>query len=565
MVQDLLRGDREGLLRDPEAGRGRVFVEGRFLTMEPGNPEVAALGVWGGRIVYAGPDPAAAAEAVRERARADGARGGGTAAAPERIGLGGRRAVPGLIDSHSHLVTQGARLRQLDVEGKPFEEAAAVAGERARSLPPGAWLHGRGWDQNLWPGGEWPRKGLLDRACPDNPVALERVDRYAVWLNSRALELAGAGPGTPDPPGGEIPRDPDGSPSGVLVGRAARMAFAAMPPWDGLDPVDCYLAAEAEALSLGVTTAVDCGARRIEHLAVRDACLAGRTRARFKALMPADPWEGDILDGGPVRGLRGGRFSLEGVKLFSDGSLGTRTAWLSEDYADRPGHRGAHSYDDGGLEAVLARIRDRGLQAAIHVIGDAAADQAVRAMARVLGEGAPARRWRLEHLQIVPMPLARRIAALGLVPSVQTVGLMTDLHMAPARLGEGRLPDSYCWRRLLDLGCVLVNGSDAPIESPNPFLGIYAACSRRDLEGRPPDGFRAGDALTVREALASYTVWPAWASFCEGELGVLGVGAAADLAVLDRDPTVVPVGELPGTRTVMTVVGGAPVWASPDF
>jgi predicted amidohydrolase YtcJ len=473
--------------------------------------------------------------------------------------------VPGLIDSHSHLITEGVRLSQLDVFGKSREDAARLAGEKAAALEPGAWLHGRGWDQNLWPGRAWPHRKDLDRACPRNPTVIDRVDKHSVWVNTRALDRAGILADTPDPPGGEIVRDPDGTPSGVLVGRAMRLVYDVMPPWDGLDPMEAYLAAEREMLSFGLTAAVDCGTRRRDFLMLTDAYRAGVPKIRFKAFMQADPWEEEILGGGPRRGLYGGRFSLDGVKLFSDGSLGSRSAWLADDYADRPGHRGGHNYGDGDLEAVMARIRDRGLQAAIHVIGDAAAEQAVRVMGRVLGKGAPTRRWRLEHLQMVPGTLAREIAALGLIPSIQSVGLMTDLHMAGDRLGPGRLKDAYAWRRLADLGLRLINGSDAPIESPDPFRGIYAACARRDLDWRPAEGFGIGDALTLHEAFLSYTVWPAWACFCDGELGTLSEGMRADFAVLDRDPFQIPVRELHAVKPVMTVIGGSPAWMGAGF
>jgi predicted amidohydrolase YtcJ len=483
----------------------------------------------------------------------------------EVIDLNGRTAVPGLIDSHSHLITEGVRLSQLDVSGKSMEEAAAMAGARAAALEPGAWLHGRGWDQNLWPGREWPHRSALDRACPRNPVVIDRVDKHSVWANTMALEAAGVWPGMPCPPGGEIARDPDGTPSGVLVGRVMRVLYARMPLWDGLDPMEAFLAAEREMLSFGLTSVVDCGTRKADFFLLLDAYRNGVPRLRFKAFMQSEPWEEEILGNGPARGLCAGRFSLDGVKLFSDGSLGSQSAWMTEDYADRPGHRGGHNYRDADLEEAMGWVRDRGLQCAIHVIGDAASEQAVRAMGRVLGKGARDRRWRLEHFQVFSEALAREAVGLGLVPSIQSVGLMTDLHMAPDRLGPARIADAYAWRRLLDLGSVIINGSDAPIETPDPLKGIYAACARRDLLWRPKEGFRPGDAMTVGEALMSYTAWPAWACFCEGELGSLGVGKRADFAVLDRDLCETPLEELRHAKALMTVIGGCPVWTSPDF
>jgi predicted amidohydrolase YtcJ len=569
----LSRDDPEAVLRSPdgEAGRfypgeetGRVYRGGRFRTMDPSCPECGVLGVWGGRIVYAGDDPAEAGRVVRASAGTLAGDGAGKAAVMTED-LRGRPAVPGLIDSHSHLITEGVRLSQLDVSGKSMEEAAAMAGARASELEPGAWLHGRGWDQNLWPSGAWPGRGVLDRACPRNPVVMDRVDKHSVWANTMALDMAGIRAGTEPPPGGEIVRDPDGTPAGVLVGRAMHMVYSRMPAWDGLDPMEAFLAAEREMLGCGLTAVVDCGTRKGDFLMLLDAYRNGVPKVRFKCFVQPEPWEEELLEGGPRRGMCAGRFSLDGVKLFSDGSLGSRSAWMLSDYADRPGHRGTHSYTDEALEAVMEKIRDRGLQAAVHVIGDAAAAQAVRAMGRVLGPASRARRWRLEHFQLFSDGLAREAAALGLIPSIQSVGLMTDLHMAPGRLGPERVRDAYGWRRLLELGSVLINGSDAPIESPDPFRGIYAACARRDLDWMPPGGFQTGDALTVGEALRSYTVWPAWASFCEGELGALSVGKRADFAVLDRDLFETPVRELHAARALMTVIGGSPAWVSPEF
>ncbi|MDR3154590.1 MAG: amidohydrolase [Deltaproteobacteria bacterium] len=551
-----------GTVKEPEERAGRVFRGGRFRTMDPANPEAQALGVWEGRLVYVGEDPAAAEESVRSRARAAGETG---PRAVETVDLGGRAAVPGLIDSHSHLIVEGVRLSQLDVSGKSLPEAAELVRAKAASLPPGSWLHGRGWDHNLWPGRGWPSRKDLDEAAGDAAVVLDRVDKHSVWVNSKALELAGVRPDAADPPGGEIIREADGSLRGVLVGRAMRLVYDSMPLHDGLDPLEAYLAAEREMLSLGLTTVIDCGTRAGDFRVLDKAYQAGAATVRFHSFLQPEPWAEEILSGGPRRGLYGGKFSLDGVKLFSDGSLGSQSAWLAEDYADRPGHRGTHYYSDGELEAVLAKIRDRGLQAAIHVIGDAAAAQAVRAMSKVLGAGSAARRWRLEHLQVAPPALAREAAALGLIPSIQSVGLMTDLHMALSRLGLRRLRDAYTWRRLLELSGLLINGSDAPIETPDPFQGIYAACARRDLDWRPEEGFRPEEGLTVIEALSSYTAWPAWAAFAEHDVGVLAEGRYADITVLDRDLRSVPVRELRGARALMTVIGGRPAWAADDF
>jgi predicted amidohydrolase YtcJ len=513
--------------------------------MDPARPRATVWAAKGQRLVYVGDDPA---EAKAHLGRSF-----------ETIDLKGLRVVPGLIDSHAHVLHEGLRLGQLDLRDLNYQETLKAVEEAVHKLPPGAWLHGRGWDQNIWPGLTWPDKKDLDRVSPKNPVVLDRVDKHSVWVNSRALDLAGPRVNGPDPEGGEIIRAPDGSPQGVLIGQAMFFAYAAAPPLDGRDLAQTLALAERELLSLGLTTAVDVATGEAELKAFERGLGRGDLKIRVRAYLHPrfyGSWAGLAR----VDGLCDGRLAVDGLKIFSDGSLGSRSAWLLDDYADRPGHRGSPGLDDETLDRALTLARDKSLQVAIHVIGDAAVAQAVAAITRVLGPGRSDRRWRLEHFQVVADEDRERVLAMGLIPSIQSVGLMTDLLMAEDRLGPERLKRAYAWRDIVDRGGYLINGSDCPVESPNPFWGIYAAVTRQNFLGQPAAGFGPEHRLTRYEALASYTVWAAKAAFQEGRLGALVPGAYADFVALDRDIFDCPAEEIPKTQVVQTVVGGETVY-----
>jgi predicted amidohydrolase YtcJ len=524
--------------KQPEA----VFKGGRILTMDPARPRASVMASRGGRLTYVGDDFREALATLPGD--------------PKVVDLKGRDVIPGLIDSHAHVLSEGLRLSQLDLTGCAYEEALEVVAEEVANRPPGTWIHGRRWDQNLWEGRLWPHKSDLDKAAPDHPVVLDRVDKHSIWVNSLALKMAGVEGAAQDPPGGEIVRDPDGSPSGVLIGQAMFLVYDKMPLLDGQDFTATFVKGQAEALSFGLTTLADCAVRPQEYPLIERAVSRGLVKARLKLFIVADPWDEEFLGQGPRRGLLGGRLSVDGLKVFSDGSLGSRSAWLMEDYADRAGYRGGHIYSDEALTAIFAKAKRLGFQVAIHVIGDAAVAQAVSCMAAVLGPERTSRNWRLEHYQVVADADRERVLSMGLIPSIQSVGLMTDLHMAPGRLGPERLSRAYAWRDVIDRGGIVINGSDSPIESINPFMGIYAAVVRKDLKGNPKEGFRPEQALSRLEALSSYTVWSAKAAFAEDDLGSLSVGKLADFAILDRDILTCPERAIAGTRVLSAFVGG---------
>ncbi len=529
----------------PAEPAGLLVFNARIHTLRPDTPTASVMAARGAELVYVGDDRRKAAALLPPRA--------------VKLDLEGRPVIPGLIDGHAHVVSEGLRLAELILLDKSRAEILALIGREAATRPPGDWIVGQGWNQEHWPGQDWPTKEELDAVAPHHPVAMDRVDKHSTWVNSEALRRAGLTDQSPDPPGGEFVRDPAGRLKGVLVGQAMWAVKDLIPPPDERRLHQALLRAQAEMLGFGLTSVMEAGATLKKLEVMEKAYQDGELKLRIRAMLLAREKQDEAYlaaGGRRVDGLFGERLSINGVKIHSDGSLGSRSAWLYRDYADRPGHRGGHNYSDQELLAILERARAHDLGVSIHVIGDAAVGQAVAAMERVLRKRPGDHRWRLEHFQVVTERDLELTLALKLIPSIQSVGLMSDLEMAEDRLGPKRLKLSYAWREILNRGGILVNGSDAPVESANPFWGMYAAVTRRNLAGRPPGGWRPEERLTREEALKTYTTWAAWSEFNEHRKGSLAAGMLADFIVLDRDPLVCPEEEIKDTQVLLTILGG---------
>ena len=523
-----------------------ICYNGRVHSLVPGLEGATVLASRGQELVYVGPDRAAAESLLSARAR--------------RIDLAGATVLPGLIDGHAHIISEGLRLGELDVHHLGKEELLGLVGREAAGLPPGQWVKGYGWNQELWPGRAWPDKKELDSVAPANPVVLDRMDKHSAWANSLALKLSGLDESSPDPPGGQIGRNPDGSLSGLLVGAAMFPVWNALPNQDPERRYQALLRAQEEMLSFGLTSVMEAGALVSDLALMRRGYESGRFGLRVRAMLLAGREQDRIYlesGGRRQRGLYGQRLSVDGVKIHSDGSLGSRSAWLLDDYADRPGLRGQHTYSDEELAVIVERANEHDLGLSVHAIGDGAVHQILDIMEAALKRRPrPDHRWRIEHFQVLAEGDLERALKLGVVASLQTVGLMSDMDMAEDRLGSERLKRSYLWRGIIDRGGVIVNGSDGPVESVNPFLGLYAAVSRRNLEGRPAGGWLPEQKAGREEALKSYTAWSAWSEFNEARKGTLAAGRLADYVVVDRDPLSCPEDEIKDTRVMMTILGG---------
>ena len=477
----------------------------------------------------------------------------------QRIDLGGRTVLPGLIDSHGHLYGLAQSFTRADLVGTSSKEEII---ERLRDLAAGLdddeWLLGRGWDQNDWPVPAFPDRADLDAAFSDRPVWLERIDGHAAWGNSSALAQADRDlSGDWQPEAGFIHRDPAGAATGIFVDGAMALVERAVPPTSP-ERMDAALRRAGRLLaSFGLTGVHDPGVNRAILETYRARIADGSLPLRIYAMADGP---GPTLDGlcehGPVED-RSHRLVMRAVKLYADGALGSRGAALLSDYSDDPGNRGLLFLSDGELETQLRRVMSCGLQAGVHAIGD----RANRQVLDIFGRLVPAfpynpGRHRIEHAQIVDPGDIPRFAELGVIAAMQPIHATSDMYWADERLGEARLAGAYPWRSLLDSGATLAFGSDFPVEQVNPMLGIYAAVTRRDLNGWPDGGWQPQERLTRREAFRAYTLDAARAAFMEDVVGSLEPGKRADFIVLDRDPLTAPEADIPDVRVLQTWLDG---------
>ncbi len=465
--------------------------------------------------------------------------------------------VPGLVDTHAHLWGLGKAVSQLDLNDTA--SAAEVASRVRGASPADGWIVGRGWDQNDWPDKTFPDHKPLTEASPSVPVSLRRVDGHAVWVNAAALKLAGVTRETPDPEGGRILRTTEGEPTGVLLDVAMALVEDRIPP-PGDDTRRRWLqAAVAYCHEVGLTGVHDAGVSA-EWLALyRAVDAAGELNLRVHVMLEGDdPTVAPLVEAGPVAGER---VSVRGVKLYADGALGSRGAWLKAPYADAPDATGIPIVHGEALRARVQRYAEAGFQVGVHAIGDAAAADVLAAY-----EAAgvtPERRFRIEHAQIVDPGDQRRMAALGVLGMVQPTHATSDMPWAEERLGPERIRHAYAWRSMKRAGVRLALGSDFPVERPHPVEGLYAAVTRRDRAGQPAGGWYPEEALDPEEALRGFTTDAAWAGFVEDRRGRVAPGLDADLTLLDDDPTRVDPAKLATLTVVATVVAGEVVYEVP--
>ncbi len=525
-----------------------IVTAAHIYTVDPDRPTVAAVAVRDGLIAFAG--------SVREAMALKGP-------ATRLLDLGDATVIPGIVDAHLHLLGLGESLEEVDLRGAAsYDEVVARVAARARTAPPGAWIRGRGWDQNRWPVRAFPTEAALSRAVPDHPVVLERVDGHALLLNARALRLAGIVAATPDPPGGRILRYTDGSPTGVLVDNAMDLADRAVPAPSPADVRAAVLAAIDHLHRWGLTGIHDPWVTQPTIAVYEDLARAGRFDLRDYVMIAGDSADlAAAFARGPQDGLYDGRLWLRSIKLFADGALGSRGAALLEPYSDDPGNTGLLVTDTNDIRAVAIAALRHGFQLCVHAIGDRANRLVLDAYQAALDTVPTAdHRFRIEHAQVISPPDLPRFAALGVIPSMQTSHQTSDMTWAMDRLGWTRVQGAYAWRSLLATGVVIPNGTDAPVEPVNPMIGFHAAITRQDATGWPAGGWFPAQRMTREEALEAMTLWPAYAGFMERVSGSLTPGKYADLTVLDRDIMTVAPADVLAAQVVMTILGGRIVY-----
>ncbi len=470
----------------------------------------------------------------------------------------GRTLLPGLIDGHGHVLGLGQNLSQVDLRESSSEaQAVAKTAAFAKANPQAQWILGRGWNQVLWPSQQFPGKQLLDEVIKDKPVWLSRVDGHAGWANSKALQLAGISKDSIDPPGGQIIRDANGEPTGVLIDNAMLMLEKQIPAINEAERVSALNAAFAHLLSLGITSTHDAGIdaanlatyqqlRQAKQLPVRLYPMLSATDPALEAWLKAGPIDDplDLLD-------------VRSVKIYGDGALGSRGAALLAPYSDKPKETGLLVTQPDKLTAVMKLTIDAGFQANVHAIGDYANQLALDRFESLQTEAQrKAGRHRIEHAQIVAPKDLPRFAALHVLPSMQPTHATSDKNMAGDRLGVARLRGAYAWRSLVDDGNRIVGGSDYPVELANPFFGIHAAVTRQDQQNQPAGGWLPEQKLTLVEALRSFTVDAAYGAFQDQSMGSLAPGMWADFILVDRDIVKVAPEQLWQSKVLATYVGG---------
>lgn len=470
----------------------------------------------------------------------------------------GRTLLPGLIDGHGHVLGLGQNLSQVDLRESSSEaQAVAKTAAFAKANPQAQWILGRGWNQVLWPSQQFPGKQLLDEVIKDKPVWLSRVDGHAGWANSKALQLAGISKDSIDPPGGQIVRDANGEPTGVLIDNAMLMLEKQIPAINEAERVSALNAAFNHLLSLGITSTHDAGidaANLATYQQLRDA--KQLPLRLYPMLSATDPALESWLKAGPMDDPLD-FLDVRSVKIYGDGALGSRGAALLAPYSDKPKEKGLLVTQPDKLTAVMKLTINAGFQANVHAIGDYANQLALDRFESLQTEAQrKAGRHRIEHAQIVAPKDLPRFAALHVLPSMQPTHATSDKNMAGARLGVARLRGAYAWRSLVDDGNRIVGGSDYPVELANPFFGIHAAVTRQDQQNQPAGGWLPEQKLTLAEALRSFTVDAAYGAFQDQAMGSLAPGMWADFILVDRDIVKVAPEQLWQTKVLATYVGG---------
>jgi predicted amidohydrolase YtcJ len=550
------------------------YINGVVYTLDEENSAVQAFAVSGDRILGTG-----TTSAIERKFKAK-----------TTVDLKGRTVLPGFIDSHAHFLSLGISRLTVDLLGTSSEQDAAGRVKlRVAKISPDQWVRGRGWDQNGWPGKQFPGHASLDRVAPDNPVYLVRVDGHAAWVNKKGMQIAGITKATADPAGGRIVRDSQGNPSGVFVDNAMQLVYTHIPQMSDSEAVEAMQLAAQECVQYGLTTVHDMGVDSLDIELYKRLIRADKFPLRIYGAIGGvgDLWSKFLKDG-PLVGFGNNKLTIRALKLYVDGALGSRGAALIEPYSDDPANRGLTVTSEDLIRSATIDALRGGFQVCTHAIGDRGNNIVLRMYDAALRE-VPKNdhRLRIEHAQVLDANDIPKFKALGVIPSMQPTHCTSDMFWAEARLGPHRVRGAYAWRSLLNTGVVIPGGSDFPVENPNPILGVYAAVSRKDNEGRPRDaedgrryfqfssagmtdttafndGWYPSEKMTRLEALRSYTTWGAWAGFEELLKGALRKGMLADFVVLSSDIIKVPEKAILDVRVLKTFVGGMEVYSNGD-
>ncbi|MGI8893003.1 MAG: amidohydrolase [Bacteroidia bacterium] len=479
--------------------------------------------------------------------------------ANEMLDAGGKVVYPGFIDAHCHFYGYGTNLMRIDLKGtKSFAEVINRVQEQ-QDKKIGGWIWGRGWDQNEWEIKEYPDNTVLDSLFPDTPVFLQRIDGHAAIVNSKALSLINRD-WNKDIEGGEIVRR-DGKLTGLLIDTAADTVKAIIPVLSSEEKRQALLAAQRDCFAVGLTTVTDAGYSADETIdifsIIKELQSEGELQMRIYAMID---WSEENAKHFFKQGIyKDEKLNIRSFKLYSDGALGSRGAYLLEPYNDKPESNGLLLYKIDYLKHIADQIAETDFQLNTHSIGDSSARIIIAIYGTALGIN-NTRRWRLEHAQVIHPDDLKKFKVYNIIPSVQTTHATSDMGWAAERLGPERVKNAYAYKKLLNAAGIIANGSDFPVEDINPLYGFYAAIARKDLAGNPKGGFQMENSLTREEALHAMTIWAAYANFEEDEKGSIEKGKFADFVILNKDIMTIDEAEIPVTKVTNTYISGKKVY-----
>lgn len=537
----------------PQSPADIVLRNAKVYTANDRQPRAEAVAIRGDKIAFVGRN-ADASRMIGPNTRV--------------VDLRGAAVFPGFTDAHMHLAGVGDREMTLNLEGTTsLEDFLAKVKARVEQSRPGQWVTGRGWIETFWKPPVFPSRQDLDRIAPANPVMLTRADGHASVVNGAALKLAGITRSTVAPSGGNINKDGDGEPTGMLIDRAQVLVRRLVPPPTNEELDQQILKGVERSVMLGWTQIQDAHGSWAEVERIRRLYTEGKIKIRiYKAISGPSADADRLIAQGASLGEFDNRLNIRTIKVVMDGALGSRGAALLAPYTDDPRTTGLITTDTVALKAMLVGALRSGIQVETHAIGDRGnrltLDFYERAMQQVPADQRKVAepRWRDEHSQIVARSDIPKFKRLGVIASMQPSHAIGDLYFAPARLGMDRLSGAYAWQTLIKQGVPIAGGSDAPVERGEPLIEFYAAVARKDMQGRSGDGWHPEEKMTRNQALKAFTVWAAFAAFEEAVRGTIETGKLADFTVFDRDIMTVPELDILKAKNLMTVINGEIVY-----